>query len=462
MQGLDDIQNAILSILRGSYSSTVFDLWFGKLTLSSLDEATATFTIESDYKQRILDSRYHDVIAKATEDAIGFAVEIVIESSQTEDSTTPLPQFRTPVHSYLSEEKKNEIMEELIPDIGADLESKKVFSQYTFDNFIVGESNKFAHAASIAVAHNPASAYNPLFIYGQSGLGKTHLLYAITNEIKKNMPNARIVYKKGEEFTNELIAAIKAGATQEMREKYRGADVLLIDDVQFIAGRESTQEEFFHTFNALYEAEKQIILTSDRPPRDIKTLEERLRTRFEWGLIADIQPPSLELRTAIILNKAEVLGIKIPEDALVFLSEKLTNNIRTIEGAIKKISAVTKMTGQPITLDMCRTAVSSLISGGKSETDKIDRIFTLVRERYGISEEDLRSKKRNDNIAKARHICIYAIRQMTDLSLKDIGKLFSRDHATVISSIKYVEGQIESVPGAESEIHDILDAVKMV
>ncbi len=460
MQGMQHIQDAILSILREGYSSTVFDLWFGNLILDSLDEETAYFSIDSDYKQRILQNRYAAVIAKATEEVIGFPVTVEVVSTQTEEAPAPLPHFRKPIPSYLSEEKKNEVMEEPVPDIGADLESKKVFSQYTFDNFIVGESNKFAHAASIAVAHNPASAYNPLFIYGQSGLGKTHLLYAITNEIKKNTPGARIVYKKGEEFTNDLIASIKSGSTETMRERYRNADVLLIDDVQFIAGRESTQEEFFHTFNALYEAEKQIILTSDRPPRDIKTLEERLRTRFEWGLIADIQPPSIELRSAIILNKAEALGIKIPEDALIFLSEKLTNNIRTIEGAIKKISAVTKMTGQPITLDMCRTAVSSLISGGKSETDKIDRIFSLVEERYGIGAEDLRSKKRNDNIAKARHICIYAIRQLTDLSLKDIGKLFSRDHATVISSIKYVEGQIESVPGAESEINDILESAK--
>ena len=460
MQGLQDIRDAILNILRGMYSSTVFDLWFGSLTLLSLDEKKASFSVESDYKQRILQNRYIDVIAKATEEAIGFEVEIELVSSQGSHGGFSLPHFRTPVPSRLSEEKKNEVMVEEIPDIGADLESKKVFSQYTFDNFIVGESNKFAHAASVAVAHSPASAYNPLFIYGQSGLGKTHLLYAITNEIKSNMPGARIVYKKGEEFTNELIAAIKSGSTQELREKYRTADVLLIDDVQFIAGRESTQEEFFHTFNALYEAEKQIILTSDRPPRDIKTLEDRLRTRFEWGLIADIQPPSLELRTAIILNKAEALSIKIPEDALVYLSEKLTNNIRTIEGAIKKISAVAKMTGRPITLDMCKTAVSSLISGTKSESDKIDRIFSLITDKYGVSAEDLRSKKRNDNIAKARHTCIYAIRQLTELSLSDIGKLFSRDHATVIASIKYVEGQIESVPGMESEVNDLLESVK--
>ncbi len=444
-----------MAVIKELYSPTVFDLWFGDLSLLSLDDKEAVFKINSDFKQGILQKKYADVMRRAVAEVLGFEVDIMILSSQKNEGIS-MPHFSSPPPSIIPKSKKEEEIEQ---NIGADIESKNIFSQYTFDNFIVGESNKFAHAACIAVARNPATSYNPLFIYGQSGLGKTHLLYAITNEIKNTMPDVRIVYKKGDEFTNELIRSIQSGSMQEFRDRYRKADVLLIDDIQFIAGRESTQEEFFHTFNALHDAEKQIILTSDRPPRDIKTLEERLRTRFEWGLIADIQPPSIELRQAIILKKAEALGISIPQEAVTYLSQKLKNSIRTIEGAIKKISAVSLLTSTPITLEMCTTAVASLVTGDKTENDKIEKIFDLVSRKFGVSEEEIRGKKRNDNIAKARHMCIYLIRHLTELSLSDIGKLFSRDHATVIASIKYVEGQITSVPGTESEVNDMIATV---
>lgn len=459
MQGLEDIQSAILEHIRTQFSTTVFDLWFKDLSLTSLDENCAVFSIASDFKRNILEKQHKKVLSDATAETVGFPVEIEIISSQGQDAP-PITHFSSPVPSRLPPEQRTRVLPEDPVDIGAELESKKVFSRYTFDNFIVGESNKFAHAACVAVAKQPASAYNPLFIYGKSGLGKTHLLYAITNEIKNTMPNVRIVYKRGDEFTNELIENIQRGSMASFREKYRNADVLLIDDIQFIAGRESTQEEFFHTFNALHDAEKQIILTSDRPPRDIKTLEERLRTRFEWGLIADIQPPSIELRTAIIRGKAEALGITIPDDALAYLSEKLTNSIRTIEGAIQKIQAITSLTGNPITLELCRQATLSLVGGEKSEHDTIERIFDAICRHYQVEREDLCGKKRNDNIAKARHTCIYLIRQLTELSLSDIGKIFSRDHTTVIASLKYVNGQIESVPGAESEIGELLTQIK--
>ncbi|MBQ8859291.1 MAG: chromosomal replication initiator protein DnaA [Clostridia bacterium] len=457
MQELDAVYTAIMDIIRAQYSPTVFELWFNDLILLSLDDKEAVFKINSDFKMNIIRSKYMGVISDAVESVLGFRVKINVVSRQQQEGFSQT-KFKTPAPSQLTTEQQTEVEEE--PDIGADIESKKVFSQYTFDNFIVGDSNKFAHAACIAVARNPATNYTPLFIYGQSGMGKTHLLYAITNEIKNTMPDVRIVYKKGDEFTNELIGSIQSGSMKEFREKYRGADVLLIDDIQFIAGRESTQEEFFHTFNALHDAEKQIILTSDRPPRDIKTLEERLRTRFEWGLIADIQPPSIELRTAIIRKKAEQLKISIPDDAVSFLSEKLTNSIRTIEGAIKKISAVSTLTATPVTLELCKTAVAALVSTDKSETDTIDKIFDIVSRRYSVSEEDIRSKKRNDNIAKARHICMYMIRRLTQLSLADIGKIFSRDHTTVISSIKYVEGQIDMPDGIENEINEMIATVQ--
>lgn len=489
MQELESVRQAVMEVLRGQYSTAVFDLWFRDLKLRSLDEGCAELESDSVFKKGILQNKYTGVLSDAFLHVLGFSVKVHItavpkEGNAAEDADfTPLatavqregkgegdlphaPGAGTGVGAGAASPPPTDALRpegdyEKVPNIGADFESKKIFSQYTFDNFIVGESNKFAHAACIAVARNPATAYNPLFIYGQSGLGKTHLLYAITNEIKRTMPNVKIVYKKGDEFTNELIHSIQSGSMQYFRDKYRGADVLLIDDIQFIAGRESTQEEFFHTFNALHDADKQIILTSDRPPRDIKTLEDRLRTRFEWGLIADIQPPSLELRTAIILKKAEQLGITIPDDAVSYLSQKLKNSIRTIEGAIKKIGAVSMLTSTPITLEMCKTAVSALVNGDKSEGETIDRIFEIVSEKYGVSIEDIRGKKRNDNIAKARHVCIYMIRNITELSLSDIGKLFSRDHSTVISSIKYIEGQIAAVPGTESEINEMLAAVKL-
>ena len=460
MQGLAEIQSAILENIKPRFSSTVFDLWFKDLILSSLDESKAVFTIASDFKRNIIDKQHKGVIADATKEIVGFAVEVEILSSQGEGGPHAT-HFSSPVPSRLSPEERARVMPEDPVDIGAEIESKKIFTRYTFDNFVVGTSNKYAHAACINVANNPGADYNPLFIWGKSGLGKTHLLYAVTNRIKELYPNARIVYKSGADFANEMIENIQRGSMIQFREKYRSADVLLIDDIQFIAGKESTQEEFFHTFEALHNAEKQIILTSDRPPRDIKTLEERLRTRFEWGLTVDIQPPSIELRTAIIRSKAEALHITIPDDAMSYLSEKLTSSIRTIEGAIHKIQAISSLTGTPITLELCKQATLSLVASEKSEKDKIDRIFDAVCRHYQVEREDLCGKKRNDNIAKARHTCIYMIRQLTELSLSDIGKIFSRDHTTVIASIKYVSGQIESVPGAESEVGDLIAEVNV-
>ena len=458
MQGLTDIASAILELIRAKFSTTVFDLWFKDLTLAELDESRAVFTIASDFKANILDKQHKGVLARATEEVIGFGVTVEIRSTQGEGSPSAT-RFSSPAPSRLSFEERTRVIPEDPVDIGAEIESKTVFTRYTFDNFIVGASNKFAHAACVAVAKQPATAYNPLFIWGKSGLGKTHLLYAITNEIKKNNPNAKIIYRRGDEFTNELIDHIQRGNMPAFHDKYRTADVLLIDDIQFIAGRVSTQEEFFHTFNNLYDADKQIILTSDRPPHEIKTLEERLRTRFEWGLIADIQPPTIELRTAIIRSKAEALGISIPDDALSYLAEKLTSSIRTIEGAIHKIQAVSTLTGTPVSLELCKQTTVSLVASEKSEKDKIDRIFDAVCRRYRVEREELCGKKRNDNIAKARHTCIYLIRHMTGLSLSDIGKIFSRDHTTVIASVRYVEGQIESVPGVESEVNELLSEI---
>ena len=311
--------------------------------------------------------------------------------------------------------------------------------EYTFDNFIVGSSNKFAHAACLAVADHPAQNYNPLFIYGPSGLGKTHLLYAITNQLKRKNEHVRVIYIKGENFTNHMIESLTRQAMKEFRDIYRSCDVLLIDDIQFIAGKTSTQEEFFHTFNALYEDGKQIILTSDRPPREIKTLEDRLKTRFEWGLIADIQPPDLELRTAIIKKKADQVNLTLPDDVLSFLAENLRSNIRQIEGAIKKLGAMSFLSGQQINMNVARSCISDLLDGAEPVNVTVDKVFSAVYHRYNIKREDLVSARRTKEIASARHVTVYLIRTITEMSLPNIGKLFNRDHSTILSSLDAVE-----------------------
>lgn len=311
--------------------------------------------------------------------------------------------------------------------------------EYTFDNFIVGSSNKFAHAACLAVADHPAQSYNPLFIYGPSGLGKTHLLYAITNELKRKNERIKVIYIKGENFTNHMIESLSRQAMKEFRDMYRSCDVLLIDDIQFIAGKTSTQEEFFHTFNALYEDGKQIILTSDRPPREIKTLEDRLKTRFEWGLIADIQPPDLELRTAIIKKKADQVNLELPDDVLTFLAENLRSNVRQIEGAIKKLGAMSFLSGQEINMSVARSCIADLLDGAEPVNVTVDKVFSAVYHKYGIQREELVSSRRTKEIASARHVSVYLIRKITDMSLPNIGKIFNRDHSTIISSLEAVE-----------------------
>ncbi|MBQ8249546.1 MAG: chromosomal replication initiator protein DnaA, partial [Clostridia bacterium] len=341
--------------------------------------------------------------------------------------------------------------------------------EYTFENFIVGQSNKFAHAASVAVANEPAclnnreemtSEYNPLFIYGPSGLGKTHLLYAIINQIKLTRPELKIVYVKGEQFTSELIDSLSKKTPELFREKYRTADVLLIDDIQFIAGRTSTQEEFFHTFNALYEDHKQIILTSDRPAKDIKTLEDRLKTRFEWGIHADIQPPDADLRAAIIQKKAAAINISLDIEVVNYLAENLKSNIRQIEGAIKKLGALSILTGAPITVELAKNSIADLITVNESPETTIDRIIDTVSKKFGIPVEEIRGTKRTREIANARHISIYLIRKLTNLSLPQIGKMLKRDHATIMSSLKVVEKQLGANTQIDNDVSELLKELK--
>ena len=324
---------------------------------------------------------------------------------------------------------------------------------------MVGGSNKFAHAACTAVAAHPARDYNPLFIYGSSGLGKTHLLNAIMNEVHLKYPDLVIIYVKGDEFTNQMIESIATKSTEKFRAKYRKADVLLIDDIQFIAGRDSTQEEFFHTFNALYEDHKQIIMTSDRPPRDIKTLEDRLRTRFEWGLIVDIQPPDFELRIAIMRNKAKMMDITLPDEILSFIAENLKSNIRQIEGAIKKIAAQSFLNGEAITVELAKKCIADMVESNDPPEITAKKVIETVSKKYGIPVDEIYGRKRTKPISNARNVSIFIIRRITSLSLNEIAELYDRDHSTILSSIRSVETEISQNPLLEIEITEMIKEI---
>ena len=316
--------------------------------------------------------------------------------------------------------------------------------QFTFDNFVVGPSNRFAHSAAIAVSKTPGQVYNPLFIYGPPGVGKTHLLYAIANGIRRANPDANVVYIKGDQFTNELIDAIKSGKNIEFRSKYREADLFLVDDIQFIAGKESTQEEFFHTFNKLYEEHKQIVLTSDRKPDDMLTLEERLRSRFLWGLIADINPPDYETRMAIIQNKARQLGLNLSDDVCNYIAINITNNVRQIEGTVKKILAYRDLNNMPLDLPNISRAIDDMFKSEGNALPTAPLIISQVCKFYNVDESVIRGTQKNKGTAEARQVAMYLIRKLTNLSLPDIGKEFARDHSTVLYAIRKVEVSLKN------------------
>ena len=458
---LNEIVNLMLDHISEKFKNPAFKIWFGGFTLAVLDEERAIFTTPSILRQKFLSGKYKPLIEEALAEAIGFPLPVEILSTENEEdfedkSNIVIPQPTEDSRREADEREKT--INSFLADEGG--EERSILLDYTFDNFIVGDSNKFARAACMAVAMEPATTYNPLFIYGNSGLGKTHLLYAVINYIKSNHPKMKIVYKKSEDFINELIAAIQRGDTASFKNRYRSADVLLIDDIQFIAGKESTQEEFFHTFSALYESDKQIILTSDRPPKEIKPLEDRLRTRFEGGLLADVQPPSFELRIAIIKQKADAMGLSISNDLVEYMAERLQNNIRQIEGVLKRIYAVYSLTSAEVTKEKIDEVIS-IIDPGNIPTDAlIEKILSSVSRAYGVPVDQMKSKKRTDTVANARHVAIYLIKQFTELTLKEIGAIFGRDYSTVISSVDKVEKNIKTVNNYEIEINRLIKEIK--
>ncbi len=420
-----------------------YETWIKRITpyKIDIDNKTAYFIAPTEFHRNVLERSYSDVLTEAVRELFGEGFKI---------------QF------YISEEIKKE---EQTGSIESNITDSKqnVFDEFTFDNYIVGPSNKFAHAASLAVAQNPAGAYNPLFIYGNSGLGKTHLMYAIGNEIKKNNPDMKVTYVKGEVFTNELIECLLKNKMVDFRQKYRNSDVLLVDDVHFIAGKDSTQEEFFHTFNTLYEANKQIVLTSDRPPREIKTLEERIRNRFESGLLADVQVPNIETRIAIIKNKAQSIGLEISDDMCEYIANKLKTNIRQLEGAVKKIAAKSVLSGERMSINLANEAIRDVITDPDiPKPQTVERIIDEVVRNYGFSEEDLRSSKnKKADLSHARQIAMYLVREITHLSVSKIGEEFGgRNYSTVIYSVKQVEKEMEKNESMRIMIEEMIKNIK--
>ncbi len=459
MDSYNDIWQIALNELSKRYSSAVMELWFNKLVFVYMNEESIIMTTPSGGFAPLLNNKYAPEISSIFRDQMGLNISVKIYAEKDFDLEKAL-SGEIPVPMNVSSPKKEE---KKTDDYYKDEKSEKkitaVDTTYTFDNFVVGESNKFAYKASRAVAENPTS-YNPLFIYGQSGLGKTHLMKAIAAHVLQNNPDYNVILVKGESFTNELVEAIAKKDTAGFKEKYRNADMLLIDDIQFIAGKVATQEEFFHTFNALYESNKQIVLTSDRPPRDIKQLDDRIRSRFESGLDVDIQPPDAELRIAILKRKAMMVNVELSNEVLIFIAENVRNNIRQIEGVIKKLGAYHFVTNERITLEIAKEQLAGFLSGKESPELTIDRIIEEIAKKFSITPEEIKGKKRSQDVAMARHVAIYTIREVTGMAYKSIGKIFDRDHTTIMSSIDVVKGEMDVDAGFEHEINALVKEFK--
>ena len=431
-----DIWARVLSLMEADMTATTIHTWFDDTEAVALEEDRFVLHTPSDFKKDIIAARYLGAVKKALHELFSAEFDVLVLGPGE------MEQRR-------ARQKKDD---NFLPGT----------EEYTFERFVVGSSNKFAHAAARAVADHPAQNYNPLFIYGESGLGKTHLLYAIAHTIHNNHPDYRIVYIKGDAFTNELIQAIREGRNQEFREKFRAADVFLMDDVQFIAGRDSTQEEMFHTFNTLYELKKQIVFTSDRPPKEMLRLEDRLKTRFEWGLLADIQPPDYETRMAIIKNKAIRMGVELPEPVLQYIAENITANVRQIEGTVNKIMALRDLEGSDIDAATVTRAVRDMFKDPTDILPTSDVIIDEVCKYYSIENDVLRGQGRTKDTALARQIAMFLIREMTNMSLKEIGREFdNRDHTTVLHSIERIEDLIKVDPEKAEIIKDITSNINI-
>lgn len=460
----EQIWQNVLQRLSEKYSTAIMNLYFRDSMLLYFDEEIGIVQTNNDNLKDALVSQFGEEIAQFCKQSMAKEIKLYYESAEKKpvDLENVIAEAKKELHKepkIYPECGKYDPVYFVEPD--SDRFGNFFDKRYTFDNFIVGSSNKFAHAACGAVAEEgTAAGYNPLFIYGDSGLGKTHLLYAIINETLRKRPDAKIIYAKGDDFTNELIAAIRNAETAAFREKYRPADILLIDDVQFIAGKVGTQEEFFHTFNTLYEDNKQIVLTSDRPPKDINPLEDRIRNRFEWGLLADIQAPDYELRIAIMQDKAKIYPVEFPLEVFEFLAQNLKSNIRQMEGAVKKIAAQALLLGIEPSVEIASRCISDMVSGEEPDSVIVEKVISAVSKKYGISESDIKGKKHNQEIVKARNVAIYIIRTLTQMSLPKIGQEFSRNHTTILNSLSVIQKELQNNPLLELSIDDLIKEIK--
>ena len=428
MNSVNDVWNSILDILSKDLTATSINTWFSDCKPVEISDTRLVLYTPTDFKRNIITQRYAAPITTALTDLFSCPFDLLVLAEDELDD-------------YENTSEKDDSLPEV--------------AGYTFDKFIVGNSNKFAHAAAIAVADKPGEVYNPLFIYGNSGLGKTHLLLSIGQRIHESEPNAMIAYVKGDDFTNQMVQSIKDNTQEEFRNKYRHVDLLLVDDIQFIAGKIGVQEEFFHTFNNLYEAGKQIVITSDRPPMEMVKLEDRLRTRFEGGLMADIQPPDMETRMAIIRNKAAQLGMVLPDDVVNYIADTIKSNIRQIEGVVKRLTAYNSIMDDEINISAAKRAIKDVIRVGEFVPTP-DIIIEETAHYYSLEPDDLRGQRRTKNTAMARQISMYLMRSLTNLSLKDIGEQYEdRNHTTVLQSIRKVEDLISRDPSVSATIRDI-------
>lgn len=443
---LDNVWSDVLKIIRVELTEVSFNTWLKSINPIRIEEDKIILGVPNDFTRGILDGRYKNLIKNSIDQVTSgnYKVQLVIpgENSSYDGENNPEEKEETYQNNH---------------------EKSRLNPKYTFDTFVIGGSNQFAHAASLAVAEAPAQAYNPLFLYGGVGLGKTHLMHAIGHYILSQRKDAKVVYVTSEKFTNELINSIREYRNEEFRDKYRNIDVLLIDDIQFIAGKEGTQEEFFHTFNALHEANKQIIISSDRPPKEIPTLEDRLRSRFEWGLIADIAPPDLETRIAILRKKAKLENIQVDDEIMTYIASKIKSNIRELEGALIRVVAYSSLTNNNISIELAEEALKDILSGDKPKEITVDLIKEIVSKNYNIKLEDFNSRKRTRAIAYPRQIAMYLTREFTDLSLPKIGNEFGgRDHTTVIHACDKINIDLEEDNNTKAKIENIVNELKGV
>ena len=434
MNSLNDVWEELKKILSRQLTPTAMKTWFSDCEPVELEDCRLVLCTSNAFKRNMIDERFSKIIKAALSDLFSENFDLLILAGEAEKD------------EYLNSRREEPVDDDNpLPEMEG----------YTFDRFIVGKSNEFAHAAALNVAKNPGKNYNPLFIYGNSGLGKTHLLLAIGQYIHTNTPSASIAYVKGDEFTIQMVKAIKEGTVEEFHNRYRKVDLLLVDDIQFIAGKRSTQEEFFNTFNNLYEAGHQIVITSDRPPLEMSLLDDRLRTRFEGGLMADIQPPDLETRMAIARNKAAQLGLLLSDEAVGYIANTITANVRQLEGVIKRLTAFKELLGEQVTIETAKRAIADVIRDG----DYIPTPENIIRETakyYNIKEEELTGQSRSKNTVMARQVSMHLMRTLTNLSLTAIGEQHGgRNHATVLSSIRKVEELLKSDPTMAGVIRDI-------